>query len=91
MVVIIATVCMAASLHCSGGIPKATVDTQVISSEGCTPPWDGRANGVIDVTSCLTPYTIVWRSDGEELIRRQIDPRPRTSDSAESMIVSAAI
>ena len=91
MMLLIATVCMAASLHCDGEFPKPTVSTQVISSEGCTPQWDGRAYGALDVTSCLTPYTIVWRDDGEELARRQVDPRRRTAGSAESMTVSAGI
>ena len=90
MMLLIATVCMAASLHCDGEFPKPTVSTQVISSEGCTPQWDGRAYGALDVTSCLTPYTIVWRDDGEELARRQVDPRG-TTYSAKSMTVSAAI
>lgn len=90
MMLLIATVCMAASLHCNGGLPKSTVSTQVISSEGCTPAWDGRAYGALDVTSCLTPYTIVWRDDGVELARRQVDPRGPTY-SAKSMTVSAGI
>lgn len=90
MMLLIATVCMAASLHCNGGLPKSSVSTQVISSEGCTPAWDGRAYGALDVTSCLTPYTIVWRDDGVELARRQVDPRG-TTYSAKSMTVSAGI
>lgn len=90
MMILIATICTAASLHCHGGLPKATVSTQVISSDGCTPEWGGRANGTIDVTSCVTPYTIVWRDNGEELARRQVDPRG-TSSSAKSVTVAASI
>lgn len=90
MMILIATICTAASLHCSGGLPKSTVRTQVISSDGCTPAWDGRANGTLDVTSCVTPYTIVWRDDGMELARRQVDPRG-TLSSAKSVAVSAGI
>ena len=90
MMLLIATTCVAGGLHCSGGIPKPSVSTQVISSEGCTPAWDGHANGTLDVTSCITPYTIVWRDDGVELARRQVDPRGTTS-SAKSVAVAASI
>ena len=90
MMLLIATICTATSLHCSGGLPKATVSTQVISGEGCAPAWDGRANGTLDVTSCITPYTIVWRDNGDELARRQVDPRG-TSSSAKSVAVAASI
>ena len=91
MTILIATLCTTASVHCSGGIPKATVNTQVISSEGCTPTWGGRANGTLDVTECLTPYTIVWRDDGEELARRQVDPRSPTPMSAHTVVVDVKI
>lgn len=90
MILLIATFCLAASSHCSGGIPKATVRTQVISSEGCAPDWDGRANGTLDLDSCRTPYTVVWRDDGEEVTRRQVDPR-NANISGKTVTVSAGI
>lgn len=90
MILLIATFCLASSAHCSGGLPKSTVRTQIISSEGCAPAWDGRANGTIDIESCRTPYTIVWRDDGEEITRRQVDPRNATI-SGKTVTVSAGI
>lgn len=89
--IFLVTLCVANSENCNGPLPKPEVEVQLISSQGCEPDYTGRPSGSFSVKDCFTPYTIVWRKDGTEIMRQQFDPTSGGSNTGESMTIKAKI
>ena len=89
--ILLITLCATESPNCNGMLPKPEVEVQLISSQGCQPDYSGRPSGSFSIQECFTPYTLVWRLDGQEITRRQIDPTAGGNSTASSMTVEAKI
>ena len=89
--IFLVTLCATNSPNCNGPLPKPEVEVQLISSQGCEPDYSGRPSGSFSVKDCYTPYTLVWRLDGQEITRQQVDPTAGGNNTGSSMTVKAKI